>query len=452
MPGYINWAGLVTGAALVALGLEQTPITGRWQFIVRPTVRPWTRYEQGRLQDRAEWYYACPTQNSSRHNLQEQGLQSMLVLDQTAAAGVLEQGVQLIQSLYQTAAAGVNSIAATDASLHARLYRVPKFIVVQHFADHLLPMTGQTSSMAEVRIAISASAGEVLQHQTPEEMVWAVARELAHAIGRHQEERSSWTLLNFGLVGARIFMAVVQRACTFRGLLLDVLLIEAVFTAARDHWLPRQMQYDADALGAIISKAAGCSSAAIISGMQRSQVRAMLERKAQFPERAKAFDSQTEAHMAALQHLLPGTHLPDFLLSSRELFQAVQQATASQPPEVQQQVSAVVARLEQLQGERQFLLRAPFVERMLSRHPNCHPEWPERIRRVRQLLVKLPADPNVPVHARMPQCLKDASATMKLYQSDDKWSHLQGKQLEEGQRSEQVRKIPVAVLNSMTAE
>lgn len=151
--------------------------------------------------------------------------------------------------------------------------------------------------------------------------------------------------------------------------------------------------------------------------------------------------------MAAL-HLLPGTHLPDFLLSSRELFQAVQQAAASHPPEVQRQVSAVVACLEQLQGERQFLLRAPFVERMLSRHPNCHPEWPERIKRVRQLLAKLPAEPNLPAHAWMPQCLKDASATMKLYQSDDMWSHLQGKQLEEGQRSEQVRKIPVAVLNS----
>ena len=66
--------------------------------------------------------------------------------------------------------------------------------------------------------------------------------------------------LGCGLMLARIGLAVVLRACSFRGLLLDYLLVGGVFTAAIDHWLPRQMDHEADAMGAVISKAAGCSS------------------------------------------------------------------------------------------------------------------------------------------------------------------------------------------------
>ena len=123
--------------------------------------------------------------------------------------------------------------------------------------------------------------------------------------------------------------------------------------------------------------------------------------------------------MAALQHLLPDVQLPDFLFSSKEVFRAVQQATASQPLEVQQQVAVIVARLEQLQGERLFLLKDHFLERMVSEHP----DWSERIKRIRHMLgssmslsaSKLPAD------VQLPQCLDNASAAMKMYQSRNNW-------------------------------
>lgn len=410
---------------LVAGNLEQTPIAGRRQLVVSCNLAD-PPSKQGRLAHRAEYW---PSSSSQDCKLQEQGL-------------------QLMQALYQTAVAGVNSMAATDASLHARLCQLPEQTVVRHSADHLLPQTSHVC--VDSHLCMTASAGEFLQHQTPEEMVWVVAREVAHAIGRHQEECDNWCGLVSRLLLARTVLAVMLRACRFRGLLLDGLLFGGVSITAFRYWRHHQLDQlalEADAMGAVISKAAGCSSAAVISGMQRCQVCAMLERKAQFPERAKAFDSQTKADVAALQHLLPHTHLPDFLLSSKELFQIVQQATRSHPPEVQQQVSAIVARLEQLQGERQFLLRGPFDERMLSGPKG----WSERIRRVRQLLANMPSEPSLHAQVQLPHCLKDASAAMKLYQSNDKWSHLQGKQWEEGQRSEQVRKVPVATLDTLTA-
>ena len=42
---------------------------------------------------------------------------------------------------------------------------------------------------------LGTSAGEILQHQMPEEMGWVVSRELAHAIGQYTEEEDSWLLL-----------------------------------------------------------------------------------------------------------------------------------------------------------------------------------------------------------------------------------------------------------------
>ena len=421
VPGWLNWTTLGAGAAIVAAGLDKTPITGRWQYVVSSySADPGF---QESLQHRAEHW---PTQSSSQDSLQEQGL-------------------QLMQALYQTAAAGVNRIAITNSSLRWRLHQIPEQTVLRHSADHLLPETSHVS--VDSFLCLTASAGDILQHQTPEEMIWVVSRELAHAIGQHQAEELGWGFLISKLLLARTVLAVILRACSLRGLLLDGLLLGGVFIPAFFCWLDHQMDHDADAMGAVISKAAGCSSAAIISGMQRRQVHAMLKRKAQFPERAKAFDSQTKAHMAALQQLLPGTHLPDFLLSSKELLQVVRQATPNHSPEVQQRVSAIMARLEQLQGERRFLLRGPFIERKLSGPP----EWSERIRGVRQLLAQLPSEPDFHAHVQMPDCLKDASAAMKLYQSNDKWSQLQGKEWEEGQRAEQVRKVPVALLDSVTA-
>ena len=79
-------------------------------------------------------------------------------------------------------------------------------------------------------------------------------------------------------------------------------------------WLLRQTEHDADAMGAAISKAAGCSSDAIICGMQRKHVRGMLERQAESPGLAEALDSRETADMAALQHLLPDTQLPSFFV------------------------------------------------------------------------------------------------------------------------------------------
>lgn len=116
-----------------------------------------------------------------------------------------------------------------------------------------------------------------------------------------------------------------------------------------------------------------------------------LNSKPIFPE---AIDLRTKADVAALQHLLPDTQLPDFLFSSNAVFQAVQHATPSQSPDLQQAVAIIVANLQHLQKGWLFLLRDPYIERMLSMHPICSSDWSECTERVQQL-AKPPSDPNL---------------------------------------------------------
>ena len=285
---------------------------------------------------------------------------------------------------------------------------------------------------------LSASAGVMLQHDTPEELIWVMLYELAHAIAQHGNEHVSWLQLGRLLLFAWILLTPVGVWASF--LAWPVYLVLAT---VGNSWVSQQMEYDADAMGAVISKAAGCSSAAIISCMQRFHANSMLDMKAQFPERAKAFDSQTKVGMAALQCLLPDTQLPDFSFSSRGVFQAVQQALTGQSPEVQQQAAVTVARLEKLQGERLFLLSGGFLGD-LDRMVGTHPDWSERIKRVHQMLTKLSSEPTLHADIQLPHCLDGASTAMQMYQSGDNWCHLWGKQREEWHRSEQVRKMPAA--------
>lgn len=200
----------------------------------------------------------------------------------------------------------------------------------------------------------------------------------------------SWLQLGRLLLFAWLFLTPV---CVWASFLAWPVYL--VLTTVGNCWISQHMEYDADAMGAVISKAAGCSSAAIISCMQRFHANSMLDIQALFLERANAFDSQTKVDMAALQHLLPDTQLPNFLFSSKEVFQAVKRAIPGQSPEVQQQVAVIVACLQQLQGERLFLLKGHFLERMVSEHP----DWSKRIKRVRQMLVTSSSESN---HAPMP--------------------------------------------------
>ena len=187
-------------------------------------------------------------------------------------------------------------------------------------------------------------------------------------------------------------------------------------TAVRDTWVSQNIEHDADAMGAIISKAAGCSSGAIIAGMQRSHLQGALQREESLPALASNVVAHIETELAALQRLLPNIQLPAPLCSSKQL-QAVQQATSRQlmrqPLQVQQQVAAIMLRLQQLIGEQLFVLRDPIEEKTSS-----HPHWIERVKRVRQVLADLQYEPG----AQLPQCLHDSSAVMKLYQSSGEWA------------------------------
>lgn len=89
-----------------------------------------------------------------------------------------------------------------------------------------------------------------------------------------------------------------------------------VMTAARDTWVSQDIERS-DAMGAIISKVAGCSPAAIVASMQRSHLRAMLDRQNSHAALASDMFSCTKTELAVLQSLPPDIQLPALILSKQ---------------------------------------------------------------------------------------------------------------------------------------
>lgn len=234
--------------------------------------------------------------------------------------GLQEQGLQLMQAAYQTAAAGVNKLAASDVSLQNRLHKMPARIVLDHNVSNTLPQAsmnieseGQhslipdhwyTSVLSKQRhMRLSLSAGGVLLHRTPKELVFVAAQQLSHAIGRHSEERRSWTLLYSIMLLARLCFASFSIGTLLGSLVMYVGLVKPFVC----FWFGQQTEYDADAMGAMITKAAGCNSASIVSSLQRFHMHSILQRRGLLSDLQAAATAALAEDTAALQRLLPGT-------------------------------------------------------------------------------------------------------------------------------------------------
>ena len=114
------------------------------------------------------------------------------------------------------------------------------------------------------------AAGAMLLTQTNEELFRIMAFEIAYIYAYHEAERKSWRLLLntviIGSLAASSSMGLLPFAAAVVG--IDAVVNKVVVGI----WLHRRQQYKADAMGAAISMAAGCSADRIISYMQRTHL------------------------------------------------------------------------------------------------------------------------------------------------------------------------------------
>ena len=119
-------------------------------------------------------------------------------------------------------------------------------------------------------LRVGYAAGAMLCSQTNEELVNIMACEMGHSLAYHEAERKSWRLLLntviIGSLAASSSIGLLPLAAAAVG--IDAVVNKVIVGI----WLHRRQQYKADAMGAAISMAAGCSADRIISYMQRTHL------------------------------------------------------------------------------------------------------------------------------------------------------------------------------------
>ena len=271
-----------------------------------------------------------------------------------------------MHTIYQTAAVGVNELAATDASLQSRLHQLPACILLELDVNSIDPHASMkiecdsqhplvsehwyTSLLSKQQhMQLRFSAGGVLLHHTPEELVSVAAHELSHAIGRHNEEQGSCTLLYSIMLPACSHFASFSIGPLLGSKVMYVVVMRPFIL----FWLSQQTENDADVMGAMTSKAAGCGKSVVVS-LQRMHMHNMLHNLLSDLQVTAADAEET----AALPALLPGTKLstPD-LYSSKQLHTFLAAADTEL-----QGAPAGVARLQQLFGKQLLISQSDIEE------------------------------------------------------------------------------------------
>ena len=417
-----NLAVLAFGAVVVSANTHEVPITGRRQFILGLTqTLPASRSSSGHLPEDAELY---------RH---ETG---------PAWHALQEQGLQVMQSMYQTAALGVAKLAAADTVLQKRLQLLPNRIVLQHDVNHIYPQAsikliteGQYGELSgglytkwlfgqQQHMRIQATGGSLLLCQTREEGVGSMSHELAHGIACHSAEQGSWLLMPLLLGVARFTLGICS---AWSQLAIPLLLLQLTSFFLVGVWLSQQLEYEADAIGAVISKAAGCSPESIVESMQRWHAVTVALRMMNNKTCADSASLQMQEGLAALHQLLPSKqHLPALVNTSNEHFaQLVKEEFKHAPSEVHEKAAVLLAQMQHSLGKSLFVHRDLLQDRFSS-HPHCL----DRIKKVEELLASLAHEqvaPNVP-EGMSTKCGDElgvhTSPGLSEYHAADRWSQL----------------------------
>ena len=415
-----NLAVLAVGAIVVSANTHQVPITGRRQFMLGFMQTPIaSRSSSGHP---ADLYFRCRQET-------EPALQVLQ-----------EQGLQIMQNMYQTAALGVARLAATDSTLQKRLQMLPNCVVLQHDVNHICPQAsiqwitegkgGELSSGPlpswvsgqQQHMRIQASGGGLLVCRTHEEGVWTMSHELAHGIACHAAESASWVLMALLLAAARLLLG----GCTWWSLLaIPLLLLTFTNKFLVGVWLSQQQEYEADAIGAVISKAAGCSSESIVASMQRWHAAQLHLRDMSCKTYADSAALQMQEELATLQQLLPsGQHLPEQVNTSKEfgvIAQYVEHELKHVPSAVQEKAAVLMVQLQHSLGKRLFVCRDMLQDRLSS-----HPHGLDRIKKVKEVLASLAREPVVPdvPEGLSAECGVDfgvQTSGLLEYQAVDRW-------------------------------
>lgn len=158
-------------------------------------------------------------------------------------------------------------------------------------------------------LQVDLNAGTMLSTQTDEELVNITACQVGHSYAYHEAERKSWRLLlNTVIIGS----LAIGSSIGLLPLAAAAVGIDAVVNKVLvGIWLHRRQQYQADAMGAAISMAAGCSLDSIISYMQRAHLSEALDRIRHVQSTDATFSQSLEARSASLRQLVPKSDLPE---------------------------------------------------------------------------------------------------------------------------------------------
>jgi len=239
-------------------------------------------------------------------------------------------------------------------------------------------------------LPVGYAAGAMLCTQTNEELVNIMACEMGHSLAYHEAERKSWRLLlNTVIIGSLVAgssIGLLPLAAAAVG--IDAVVNKVIVGI----WLHRRQQYEADAMGAAISMAAGCSADSVISYMQRAHLAEVYDRVFHLHSTDDTFTQPLTARSASLRQLVPKSGLPEEPPVTLQELQAWMCISASEAktlsPEAKTKFDAEVKAIEHLLVGFLHTARDP-----VQQWVDPYPDWLDRIAYVQSLSILKAAQP-----------------------------------------------------------
>ncbi len=336
-----------------------------------------------------------------------------------------------MQLIYQATAISVESVAQHDAAVRSRLARLPPTMLLYHSLSNLQPqaafgMIGEgkfrwsrpwSFQAGTDKMMIQAQAGLMLGHQTPDSIMWTFAHEFGHAIGNHIAENKSWCLLLSAMSTAQLCLS---RSVSAKAKLPVAFGLTYLVTQLVPFCLNHQREYEADAIGTYISLAAGCSPDSIVNAMSVWYCSSLIWRKRVMAD-AHA-DAAMQVNLRALQHHLPGSHIPQQLLQDNKGLQLVADAAAQElagaSQQVKDRVSGIMLDLRSGIAKKLWATRDEWGDWISD-----HPHFQYCIGRVKQLLKEISPLPELSLDDKQKLATKreDAQRLIKQYQNSKDW-------------------------------
>jgi len=369
LPGWLaSLATFGVAAGVYATNTEQVPLTGRKQLLFN-----WSQ----------------PT--STAHISSSLPREAIKVNPYQHKNELFETGSVLMQSLYQQAALGTETLALKHPDLQRRLSALPSTVQLCHKMAVLQPNASfsggrthtwhklWTTRRGEEIFKMSMTSGMLLQQETPQALQWVMAHEMGHGIAKHQNEDDSWRMLITGSVFGRLALGAMPLGVLPAVAAGDIVSRLACWMFVDIH-LHQQQGYEADVLGAAISKAAGCRTDDIVTAMARMHIDELLRAGDIFVTSGCA--SIQEKALPDLKRLLPNIHLPDTIADSSGLatfVDSIKEDLQSASDKVCVEACTHLNLLWMTVGFRLGLFRHP-----LSTMIGSHPHWLHRIANITQ--------------------------------------------------------------------